>query len=100
MGVHGHFQHTPVALDGRPAGRDALSAELKALGGSSSSLSDGSDPVVTRVVLDLGEADCLEYGRHVVAESAAQALLEAVPTTHRVVSVSYTHLTLPTIYSV
>jgi uncharacterized protein (TIGR02246 family) len=31
-----HFQNTPVTLDGRPAERDALSAELQALVGSNS----------------------------------------------------------------
>jgi uncharacterized protein (TIGR02246 family) len=31
-----HFQNTPVTLDGRPEERDALSAELQALVGSSS----------------------------------------------------------------
>ena len=37
------------------------------------------------VVLHLGEAERLQHRRHVHAEAAAQALLEAVPAAHRIV---------------
>ena len=38
-----------------------------------------SHPVVARVVLDLGAAECRQHRRHVDAEPAAQALLQPVP---------------------
>src|ERR1035441_6633667 len=46
-------------------------------------VSDCAHPVVARVVLDLGQAECLEDRRHVVAEPAAQALLQSLPAPHK-----------------
>ena len=47
--------------------------------------SERAHPVVARVVLDLGQPERLQQRRHVHAEAAAQALLEAVPAADRVV---------------
>ena len=46
--------------------------------------SEGAHPVVAGVVLDLGEPQRLQDRRHVVAEPAAQPLLQAVPAADRV----------------
>ena len=47
--------------------------------------SDRPHPVVLRLVGELGQAERLEQRRHVDAEPAAEALLEAVPAADRVV---------------
>src|ERR1700689_5554229 len=47
-------------------------------------LGDRTHPVVLRVVLDLGEAQRFEHGRHVHSEAPAQPLLQAVPALHGV----------------
>src|SRR5437660_8438493 len=41
--------------------------------------SDGAQPVVLRVVLELGQPKGLEQRRHLHPEPSAQSLLEAIP---------------------
>jgi len=69
------IEYVHAALSSRIAGRRSLAAN----GWRSEIASDCAHPVVARVVLDLGQAECLEDRRHVVAEPAAQALLQSIP---------------------